>query len=96
MADLERENAALRDRIAARQIDDETFAALESLLVHAPVGFAFFDRELRFVRVNEVVARINGLPVEAHLGRSVREIAPSTRGSSSRSWSRSSAPGSRW
>ncbi|HTG36941.1 MAG TPA: PAS domain-containing protein [Thermoanaerobaculia bacterium] len=76
VADLERENAALRDRIAARQIDDETFAALESLLVHAPVGFAFFDRELRFVRVNEVVARINGLPLEAHLGRPIREIAP--------------------
>jgi PAS domain S-box-containing protein len=76
VADLERENAALRERIAARQIDDETFTALESLLSHAPVGFAFFDRELRFVRVNEVVARINGLPVEAHLGRSVREIAP--------------------
>ena len=76
VADLERENAALRDRIAARQIDDETFAALESLLVHAPVGFAFFDRQLRFVRLNDVVARINGLPIEAHLGRSVREIAP--------------------
>jgi PAS domain S-box-containing protein len=76
VADLERENAALRDRIAARQIDEETFAALESLLVHAPVGFAFFDRELRFVRVNEVVARINGLPMEAHLGRSIHEIAP--------------------
>ncbi len=76
VADLERENAALRDRIAARQIDDETFAALESLLVHAPVGFAFFDRDFRFVRLNDVVARINGLPIEAHLGRSVREIAP--------------------
>jgi PAS domain S-box-containing protein len=76
VADLERENAALRDRIAARQIDDETFAALESLLVHAPVGFAFFDREFRFVRVNEVVGRINGLPVEAHLGHPIREIAP--------------------
>jgi PAS domain S-box-containing protein len=80
VADLERENAALRDRIAACQIDDETFAALESLLVHAPVGFAFFDRELRFVRVNEVVARINGLPVQAHIGRTVGEIAPINAG----------------
>jgi PAS domain S-box-containing protein len=76
VADLERENAALRERIAARQVDEETLAALESLLVHAPVGFAFFDREFRFVRLNEVVARINGLPMEAHLGRPIREIAP--------------------
>ncbi len=76
VAELERENAALRAENAVRQGDEETLAALESLLAHAPVGFAFFDRELRFVRLNDVIARINGLPVEAHLGRTIGEIAP--------------------
>jgi PAS domain S-box-containing protein len=76
IAELELENAALRAENAARQADEETLAALESLLAHAPVGFAFFDREFRFVRLNDVIARINGLPVEAHLGRTIGEIAP--------------------
>ncbi|WP_141735030.1 PAS domain S-box protein [Oligoflexus tunisiensis] len=49
-------------------------ARLDSMLVHAPVGFAFFDRELRYVRINDYLARSNGLPPETHLGRKVTEI----------------------
>ncbi len=41
------------------------------------MGFAFLDRELRFVRVNEQLAEINGCSVEAHLGRTVAELLPS-------------------
>jgi PAS domain S-box-containing protein len=50
---------------------------LDTLLTYAPVGFAFLDRELRFVRVNEQLAEINGCSVEAHLGRTVAELLPS-------------------
>src|SRR5579862_2875384 len=53
---------------------NETLALLDSMLANAPIGFAFFDRRLRFVRVNQFLARMNGLPVSRHLGRSVREI----------------------
>src|SRR3954468_21334946 len=76
VAVLESEDAALRAEASARQVEGETLAALESLLAHAPVGFAFFDRELRFVRLNAVGAKINGLPSAAHIGRRVHEIAP--------------------
>ena len=34
----------------------ETLALLDSMLSNAPIGFAFFDRELRYVRVNEFLA----------------------------------------
>ncbi len=50
---------------------------LDTLLLTAPVGFCFLDRDLRYVRINERLAEINGIPVEAHLGRHVSEIVPS-------------------
>jgi len=49
---------------------------LEQLYNHAPVGLAFIDTELRFVRINERLAAINGPPVEAHIGRTITEIIP--------------------
>jgi PAS domain S-box-containing protein len=49
---------------------------VESLLERAPVGIAQFDLDLRFVRINEFLAAINGLPVAAHLGRTVAEVVP--------------------
>lgn len=42
----------------------------------APIGLAVLDRDLRFVRINERLAQINGLSVEAHLNRTVREVLP--------------------
>ena len=35
-----------------------------------------FDRELRFRRINERLAAINGRPVAEHIGRTVHEILP--------------------
>ena len=51
-----------------------TAATLDMLLSSAPVGIAFLDRELRYVRINEALAAMNGLPVEAYLGRTPREV----------------------
>ncbi len=47
---------------------------LDTLLSSAPVGLAFFDRDLRFVRVNTALAQINGRPAEEHIGRSLKEL----------------------
>jgi PAS domain S-box-containing protein len=60
----------------ARREAEEALVLLDNLLATAPVGMAFLDTSLRFVRVNQVLADINGLPMEAHLGRSVREALP--------------------
>ena len=49
---------------------------LESLYNEAPVGLCLFDPGLRFVRINDFLADINGLPVADHLGRTVREVVP--------------------
>src|SRR5579863_4194412 len=42
----------------------------------APVGLAIYDRELRYVRVNESLARMNGVPANSHPGAYVRDIVP--------------------
>lgn len=34
------------------------------------------DRDLRFVRINDQLAEITGLSVEANLGRTVTEVLP--------------------
>ncbi|MFZ4409276.1 MAG: sensor histidine kinase [Paracraurococcus sp.] len=54
-------------------------AELETLYRSAPLGLAQFDRDLRFVRVNEAMAEINGFPAEAHAGRPVWELVPDLR-----------------
>jgi PAS domain S-box-containing protein len=50
---------------------------LDRLYQTSPAGLAFLDRDLRFVRINRTLADINGTPVDAHIGRSVREMLPS-------------------
>ncbi|WP_217915428.1 PAS domain-containing protein [Miltoncostaea marina] len=49
---------------------------LEGIITHAPVGFAQFDREMRFVRVNRELAAMNGFTVEEHIGRTPMELLP--------------------
>jgi PAS domain S-box-containing protein len=63
-----------RSLAEAQRERDDLLSQLNSLLENAPVGFAFFDREHRYLRINDRLAAINGLPVEAHLGRSVAEV----------------------
>ena len=42
----------------------------------APVGLCYFDAELRYVQINDFLAAINGLPSEAHIGKSLTEVLP--------------------
>ena len=42
----------------------------------APVGLFYFDRDLRFLYVNEWLANINGLAVEQHVGQRIGDILP--------------------
>lgn len=53
-----------------------TTVLLETLLATAPLGFCYFDRDLRYVRINDRLAEMNGLPAAAHLGKTVGEIVP--------------------
>jgi len=61
---------------AAERLRDESVALLDTLFASASVGFALLDRDLRFARVNEALAQINGVPPEAHVGRTVADVLP--------------------
>ena len=63
-------NASLELMVARRT------AELESMLANATIGLAFFDRDFRFIRINHCLAEFNGIPLEAHLGRSLRDLLP--------------------
>ncbi len=41
-----------------------------------PVGLCVFDLDLRFLRINESLAELNGIPAKEHIGRTVAEIVP--------------------
>ncbi|MDI1476010.1 ATP-binding protein [Polyangium sp. y55x31] len=69
----QRAEEALRESeaVARRQL-----AELEATYAAAPIGLCVFDRDLRWVRINQRLAEINGFPPAAHIGRTVREILP--------------------
>ncbi len=52
----------------------EQASEVEHLYAISPVGLCYFDTDLRYRYVNEWLARINGLPVEAHLGKTIDEV----------------------
>jgi PAS domain S-box-containing protein len=66
------EAALLRSEATAQQ----QYAELEAIYNSAPVGLCVLDRELRFVRINDRLAEINGVPAADHVGRKVQGILP--------------------
>ena len=69
--------AALKEQRAGL---NETLALLDSLLANAPIGFAFFDRKMRYVRMNQFLAEMDQLSISHHLGRTVQEVFPGSVG----------------
>ena len=51
---------------------------LTALIGTAPIGFAYFDRQRRFLRINAELAAINGLPAADHIGALVDDLLPTT------------------
>jgi PAS domain S-box-containing protein len=67
--------AAAIDQIGrARRQAGRTLDSLDALLEHAPIGVAFLDHDLRFVRANEALARIAGRTLDEHIGRTLDEV----------------------
>jgi PAS domain S-box-containing protein len=54
----------------------EASILLDTLFANAPIGMAIWDENLRFVRLNSVLAEINGLPECDHIGKTVSELLP--------------------
>jgi len=61
---------------AAREEAQRSLAMVDTLLATSPVGIAFLDPELRYLRINQTLAGINNHPAEQHLGRTIHEMMP--------------------
>lgn len=63
--------AIVRDISERRRIEE----TLNTFFDESPVGLAVIDRDYRFVRVNEEMAKINGARIEEHLGQKIEDIS---------------------
>ena len=71
---VSRSETALRQKenAARRQL-----AEIQAIYDSAGVGLCVLDRDLRYLRINQRLAEINGIPPADHLGKKVEEILPS-------------------
>lgn len=51
-------------------------ARLNAFFSCAPVGLKILDNQLRFVQINEVLAKNNGLSTQEHIGKTFSEVLP--------------------
>ncbi|MBP2047515.1 PAS domain S-box-containing protein [Streptomyces griseochromogenes] len=63
------------DRSTVRRLEQDV-ALSERMVQQSPIGFAVFDTDLRYVSVNPSLARINGVPAEEHVGRTLGDVLP--------------------
>jgi diguanylate cyclase (GGDEF)-like protein/PAS domain S-box-containing protein len=74
---LRLEQAAANSRLQAAVAESKgVLNEIEQIYRYSPVGLCFMDTSYRYVRINEHMAEINGLPVSAHVGRTLREVIP--------------------
>ncbi|MGZ5027732.1 MAG: PAS domain-containing protein, partial [Methylobacter sp.] len=66
----------ISERKKAEEALVKAHALLDGLLTQAPIGFAYLDRDLRYLLTNDRLAEINGLPAEDHIGRRIQDIVP--------------------
>ncbi len=69
------------DLRAAEVSAHAALAELQAIYDSAPVGLCVLDTEMRWVRINSAMAGMNGFPVTAHIGRTLRELLPEIAGS---------------
>ena len=88
------DNARLYDAAqSAARVARETAALLDTLFATAPVGLAYLDRELRYIRINDALAAVNGVPRDEHIGKSVHEVVPDLAQELAETWNEILATG---
>ncbi|MER5448650.1 SpoIIE family protein phosphatase [Streptomyces sp. NPDC002766] len=63
------------DRSTVRRLERDV-ALSTRMIAQSPIGLAVLDIDLRYVSVNPALERLNGVPAEKHIGRSMREVLP--------------------
>jgi PAS domain S-box-containing protein len=61
---------------AGEQTARRQLAEIQAIYDSAHVGLCVFDLDLRYLRINQRLAEINGIPAADHIGKTVRDIVP--------------------
>ncbi|MEC4812948.1 MAG: response regulator [Scytonema sp. PMC 1069.18] len=64
------ERKTLEKELALRE------ARFNAFFSSAPVGMQIVDQQLRYVQINELLAEVNGVSVQNHIGRKIHEVSP--------------------
>ncbi|MFF7451542.1 MULTISPECIES: SpoIIE family protein phosphatase [unclassified Streptomyces] len=63
------------DQTTVRSLERDV-ALSTRMISQSPIGLAVLDTDLRYVSVNPTLERLNGVPAEEHIGRTMREVLP--------------------
>ena len=74
-AELERQRAevALKQSEALAR---EQLAELNMIYNSAPIGLCLVDKDLRYVRINDTLSQMNGVPAADHIGKRFKDVLP--------------------
>ncbi|MES5820194.1 SpoIIE family protein phosphatase [Streptomyces sp. RG80] len=63
------------DQSTVRSLERDV-ALSTRMISQSPIGLAVLDTDMRYVTVNPTLERLNGVPAEEHIGRTMREVLP--------------------
>ena len=69
-------NLDITKRKGAEEAQRAQLAYIQTIYQNAPVGLCVLDANLRYTQINERLAAMNGLSVQQHIGRTMRETVP--------------------
>jgi len=62
--------------LKSEKIAQTQFTEIDQLYKTAPVGLCLLDRDLRYLRINQQLADINGKPISDHIDKTIYEVIP--------------------
>jgi two-component system sensor histidine kinase/response regulator len=68
--------AEMEERKQAEESMRESEAWLNAYFAASPSGMAMVDSQLRYMKVNQPLADITGVPLQSHIGKTIRETVP--------------------
>jgi two-component system CheB/CheR fusion protein len=68
--------AEMDERKQAEEAMRESETRLNAYFTASPTGMAMVDPQLRYMKVNQRLADITGVPLQSHIGRTIRETVP--------------------
>jgi two-component system CheB/CheR fusion protein len=67
---------AVEEAERQRRLAEERMVEVEQIYRTSPMAMGLIDREMRYIRLNEKLAEMNGEPIERHIGARIKDVIP--------------------